>query len=430
MAKQTDTSLRNHVIYSIFVRNFSEEGNFQGVIPQLDRIKDLSVDTIWFLPFYPIGEAQRKGLEGSPYAIKNYREVDPNYGSMQDLDQLIDEIHSREMKVMIDIVFNHTSPDSYLVKNHPEWFYKTPEGWLGNRVGEWWDIVDLDYDNEGLWQDQIETLRFWAEKVDGFRCDVAPLIPIEFWVQARQEVEEVNPDLIWLSESVHPGFIRHLRSRGLIAHSDSEIYQAFDMTYDYDVRDEFEAYLKGEIPLSLYIYRLNLQDVIFPSNYIKMRNLENHDNPRAKHLIRNDQDLRQWTAFTYFQKGSTLIYNGQEVMADREPSLFDMDLIKWNWNQDMSPLLKRLGEINKLIDMNDLYTLTAHDELDTVVGTYKNEDEQVQWLGIFNLKSAKGEVPVDLEDGEYENLVTGKIVEIRDQKIEVRENPIIIQSKN
>ena len=220
MAKETPLEWRNLNIYSIFLRNFSKKGTFNAVHSELDRIKHLGTDVIWFLPFYPIGELNRKGSVGSPYAIKDFRSIDPAIGTLDDFKLLVQEIHKREMKVMIDIVFNHTAPDSILVQEHPEWFYKKPDGSMGNRVGDWTDIVDLDYSNDELWAYQIETLVQWAKIVDGFRCDVAPLIPIEFWKEARERVNAMKPDFIWLSETVEPHFIEHLRERDLIAHRD------------------------------------------------------------------------------------------------------------------------------------------------------------------------------------------------------------------
>ena len=162
MAYCTKTDLRNQVIYSIYVRNYSEEGTFLEVEKDLDRIKGLGVDIIWFLPIYPIGQEKRKGILGSPYAIADYRKVNPELGTMDDFKHLVEGIRTRGMRVMLDIVYNHTSPDSWLAKNHPEYFYKTPEGEMGNRVGDWGDIVDLDYGNKELWDYQIDTLKMWA----------------------------------------------------------------------------------------------------------------------------------------------------------------------------------------------------------------------------------------------------------------------------
>ena len=347
MAITTSKANRNMVMYSVFVRNYSEEGTFKQLQNDLDRIKALGVDIIWLLPIHPVGVVERKGAVGSPYAIKDYRAIDPALGTKEDLKELVQEIHARGMRCIIDVVYNHTSPDSWLAQHHPEWFYHKPDGSFGNKVGEWLDVVDLDYSQRDLWDYQIETLKQWAEIVDGFRCDVAPLIPLEFWLRARQEVETVHPGCFWLSESVEPIFTVENRARGLVSLSDSEIYQAFDVSYEYDIFAYFKDYLKGNIPLSEYAAAINRQEAIYPDNYVKLRYLENHDNARAKLMIPDEAALENWTAFIYFQKGMTLLYAGQEHQVTHLPSLFEKDPVQWDSSKDISPLLTRLAEIKR-----------------------------------------------------------------------------------
>ena len=148
MAFDTDKGHRNQVMYSVFVRNYSPEGTFEGVRKDLQRIRDLGVDIIWLMPIHPLGEKARKGSLGSPYAIKNYREVNPEFGTLEDFKALVDDIHALGMKCIIDVVYNHTSPDSWLSQNHPQWFYHKPDGSFSNRVGDLTDIIDLDYSNK------------------------------------------------------------------------------------------------------------------------------------------------------------------------------------------------------------------------------------------------------------------------------------------
>ena len=203
MAAHTDPKLQRQVIYSIYVRSHTPEGTFRAVIPDLDRIKALGTDIIWFMPIHPIGVEGKKGSLGCPYANRDYREVNPAYGTMEDFRTLVNEIHARGMKCMIDVVYNHTSPDSTLFREHPEWFYHGADGRPGNKIGDWADVIDLDYGKRELWDYQIESLVMWAGIVDGFRCDVASFVPLEFWLEARSAVEKVNPDCIWLAETVH-----------------------------------------------------------------------------------------------------------------------------------------------------------------------------------------------------------------------------------
>lgn len=424
MAKNTNLALRQAIIYSLYVRNFSEEGTFKAILPELDRIKALGTDVIWFLPFYPNGEIARKGTAGSPYAIRDYRTVDSHFGTLEDFDELVNQIHARGMKVMIDIVYNHTSPDSLLAQEHPEWFYHKEDGSFGNRVGDWSDIIDLDYAHRELWDYQIETLKLWASRgVDGFRCDVAPLIPLEFWQEARAEVEKIKPGTIWLSESIEPDFIKYMRSQGLTALSDGEIFQAFDMAYDYDVRGLWVDYLEGKLPLSAYIDRLNSQEVIFPANYIKLRNLENHDNRRAADLISDKAQLLQWTAFNYLQKGATLIYNGQEKQAMTVPSLFEKDTIDWT-GEDLSAYLSKLAKIKKMIPIDTDYQLVADDENDTVILVHHSKTQTI--AAAFSFKGKESEVVVDIPDGYYRNVMNGDEIAVVKGRIKVSDQVIVL----
>lgn len=430
MAYRTKTDLRSKVIYSVYVRNYSEEGSFAAVEKDLDRIKGMGVDIIWFLPIYPIGEERRKGKLGSPYAIADYRGINPELGTMDDFKHLVGKIHSKGMECMLDIVYNHTSPDSWLVKNHPEYFYKTPEGKMGNRVGDWGDIVDLDYNNRELWEYQIDTLKMWAGIVDGFRCDVAPLVPLEFWLKAREEVEKINPSCIWLSETVEPEFILDLRAKGMTNLSDSEIYQAFDMCYDYDIYHFFRQYLNRKGTLTRYVEAVNMQEYIYPADYVKMRYLENHDQERAKRIISGEQALRNWTAFIYFQKGATLIYAGQENQNETRPDLFNKDVINLDGCHDISDMLKQLYKVKKLpVVAKSSYHLSADDMLGVVVGEHKEIQGSDRLLGIFSFEGKSGQVDINMDDGVYINLADGKEIRVHNRKVDLKACPIIIEGK-
>jgi len=228
-------NLQKQVIYSVYVRAHTEEGTFLSLIPDLDRIKALGTDIIWFMPIHPIGVEGKKGSLGCPYANRDYRSVNPAYGTMEDFRILTEEIHRRGMKCMIDVVYNHTSPDAVLLQEHPEFYYRDENGNTGNKVGDWADVIDLDYSVPGLWDYQIESLCQWAKIVDGFRCDVASFVPVSFWNMARSFVEKVRPGCIWLGETVHQSFGNLVRREGFGCSRDTEAYEAFDMEYEYDI---------------------------------------------------------------------------------------------------------------------------------------------------------------------------------------------------
>ncbi len=427
MSNTTSKKLRNQVMYQIFVRNFTKEGTFKAIIPSLDRIKSLGVDIIWFAPIHPIGKLNRKGSLGSPYANMDYRSINPEYGTMADFKKTVKAIHEAGMKCMIDVVYNHTSPDSVLAKEHPEWFYHKPDGSFGNRVGDWTDVIDLDYNNKELWDYQIDSLKMWAEIVDGFRCDVAPLVPIEFWQKAREEVEKVHPGCIWLSESVDPGFIMTMRGLGLTAQSDSEMYQAFDILYDYDIYGDLTNYVSGTGTLSYYSDAINRQEYIYPDNYVKLRFLENHDQPRARFLFPKERALRNATAFLYFQKGMTLIYAGQEYGISHLPSLFDKDTVEWKSkdNIDLTPLMQKLYEIKQSDLFADSTYRTKTYEDNVIKAIHSRGDDKL--IGVFSLDGEPGIIPIHAEDGCYENLIDGNKIEVMHGYISISGEPIIIK---
>jgi len=418
-------SLRNLLIYEVYVRNHTTEGTFKAFAKDLDRIKALGVDFIWFMPIHKISEENKKGSLGCPYAVKDFKSINPEYGTKEDFKSLIKEIHERDMKVMIDIVFNHTGYNSKYYEENRDYFYKNSKGDVANKVGDWYDIIDLDYSNKDLRQEQIEVLKYWSNLgVDGFRCDVAPLIPMEFWIEARSAIEKINPNTIWLAETVHPHFLMELRNKGFIGHSDCETYQAFDITYDYGVDLDIKNYLKGKISLEKYLDKLRMQEYIYPNNYVKLRFLENHDQPRAAKLIPDYKKLKQWTAFKYFEKGAMLLYAGQESLDTNLPSLFDKDLIHWDhMKKDYSDFLKDLRRIksDKLLTEGN-YTIHKTDT-DLIYLSYKNDNHLK--VGFFNLSLFDKKLEVDIPNGTYENLINKKKITIENNQLHLNEDPII-----
>lgn len=426
MASTTDNALRTQVMYQVFVRDFSPEGTFDALRSQLDRIHALGADIIWLMPIHPIGETNRKGTLGSPYAIRDYRGINPEFGTLSDFQALVEDIHARGMKCIIDVVYNHTSPDSVLFREHPDWFYRREDGTPGNRIGDWTDVIDLDYSNRALWDYQIETLKYWAGMVDGFRCDVAPLVPLAFWQEARREVETVRPGCIWLAESVEPRFIRHIRGRGMTALSDSEVFQAFDICYDYDIYWDWRAALDGSGTLQAYADAVERQEYIYPGNYVKLRFLENHDQTRARFLAPDIRALKNQTAFLFFQKGMALVYAGQERGVSHLPSLFEKDDVPWDApeNIDLSAFMRRLSDIKRHeIFAGGAYSLQAVGER-FLVGHYRRDKHEA--LGVFSLRGEAGYVPVDFEDGSYVNLIDGSPAEVFRGGIASLGEPIIL----
>lgn len=417
--------LRSMTLYSIFIRNFG--GTFKAVEADLKRIRDLGVDAIWLLPIHPIGTAKRKGSLGSPYAISDYRAVNPEFGTMDDFVQLCRTAHALGLKVLIDVVYHHTSPDSVLVHTHPEFFYRKPDGSFGNHVGDWTDIIDFDFENRNLWDELIDTLCFWAQYVDGFRCDVAALVPLDFWLEARKRVEPVRPGCIWLAESVEHEFIRYNRAQGLDALSDSELYQAFDICYDYDIYADYVAYAQGRIPLSEYLAAIVRQESTFPADYVKLRNTENHDRPRTAELFPDPVVRENWLAWNFFQKGIALLYCGQEWAADHTPTLFDPDPVCREGQPMHEALLKALIAMKKdPLFADGVYSIEARPN-DVIVGTWTLQNRKA--VGVFSMKGKPVRTEVPLPDGAYRNLLSGERCAVTSGILSASGRPIVLISE-
>lgn len=412
------------IIYEVFVRNHTKEGNFHALIPDLKRIKGLGVDVVWLMPIHPIGKANRKGTLGSPYSISDYLKINPDLGTLDDFKALVKAIHKEGMKCMIDVVYNHTAHDAVFVKDHPDYYYQTPKGKFGNKIADWSDIIDLDFQNLDLQEELIEILCYWRRLgVDGFRCDVASLVPVTFWRKAKERVDQIEKDTLWLAESVHGHFVQELRNRDFYAASDAELYQAFDITYDYDIHHTFEGYFQGKNTLSAYLDALGLQGAKNPAGARKLRFLENHDQPRAAFLLPDVNQRKNWMAFHWMLPGDVLLYAGQERGAGHLPSLFDRDPISWEpvWEEGES-WVKKLAAIERNSIEGVIQFASIENEGVSVL--FKESDETIE-IGVFNLEQRTGEIPLPYPiTGQVENLYTNQIVELSEGKLRLKAEPI------
>ena len=430
MSRTTDPKLRKLMLYQVYVRNYSEAGTFKALQDDLPRIKALGTDVLYLLPIHPIGEKNRKGELGSPYSIKDYNAINPELGDEADFKALIQATHDHGMQLMMDIVYNHTSYDSVLLEHHPEFFYQNAQGQFTNRVADWWDITDFDYTKDRrLYQVLTDSLVHYTKLgVDGFRFDVASFLPLDFLEEAHAAVKAVNPNTLWLSESVHGHFLRLIRNSGFDCLSESEIYQVFDMAYDYDAHPFFEAYLKGEKPLQSYLDFLILQEEIYPKNYVKMRNLENHDFGRIAHHLQGHQaKLEQWHAFSFFSRGSTMIYMGGEYSALHHPDLFNKDVITKD-GKDLSPLIQACAKAVKSdVFTTGVYALEKAPEADVIIGRYDTQDEHV--VGLFNVADAQGTMTLHGLSGTYRDLISGDTITLVEGANPIPSQPLILHKR-
>ncbi len=306
---------RNLALYEVNLRQYSPSGSFKDFQTHLVRLRDMGVGILWFMPIHPIGDLHRKGTLGSPYSVKDYRGVNPEHGTLDDFKALVRAAHELGMYVIIDWVANHTAWDNPLVAEHPEWFTRDRRGRLVSPVPDWSDVVDLNYEVRAVWDYMIDAMCFWVREadIDGFRCDVAGMVPTEFWKEARQALDALKPVFMlaeWDSPDLHPWF---------------------DMTYDWKLYRLFNAIASGQKRPSAIFTHLRRDARRYPPDAYRMRFTSNHDENswNGTEYERLGDGAEAFAVLTCTLPGMPLIYTGQEAGLDRRLRFFDKDPIVW-----------------------------------------------------------------------------------------------------
>ncbi len=422
--------LRNSSIYQVFVRNYKGEGKFKDLINDIKRISDMGFEYLYLCPIHPIGKVNRKGTLGSPYAISDYYKINDEYGDMEDFDDLVKECHNNNLKIMIDIVINHSSPDCVFTLTNPEFYYRNNEGNFGNRVADWTDVIDFNYDNKALREEMIKMLSFWANKgVDGFRCDVASLVPSDFWLEAKEAISKINKDFVWLGESVEFEFIEAIRKLSFKAFTDYELFEAFDMLYSYDIKSFINDAFINEKNLNILARMINYQNSEFKLNNLKVKYLENHDNERIYTLLKkNKNKVLNYLAFIFLQRGVPFVYAGQEAWCEHKPTLFDKDMLDWsNYDETYVELIKKLNSLRKLDIFKDETYCHVGEHEDYFDVTLCSEKEE--YYGIYNVLDLKDKMKTELNDGTYINLIDDKEVIITNTEVDSSCLPLFVRVK-
>ena len=307
--------VRDGVIYEIYPRAFSQQGNFNAITARLDDLKDLGVTILWLMPIHPIGQKKKKGTIGSPYAVRDYYAINPDYGTAAELKRLIREAHARSMKVIIDIVANHTSWDSVLMKR-PEFYERDAQGQI-TYPHDWYDIAALNYSNQELRRYMTDMLKYWLREfdLDGFRCDVAAEVPTDFWENARVELDKIKPDIVMLAE----------------AHEAELLVNAFDLDYSWPLHSALAKVVQGLSSAATLREEWEKEVQTWPRGALHMRFSDNHDERRAIARFGEPAALAA-SAFVFTLDGVPMIYNGMEVGDTTEsgaPALFEKLPIFW-----------------------------------------------------------------------------------------------------
>jgi len=378
-ARPSPAWLRDGVVYEIFPRNFSREGNFNGITARLQDLQDLGVNILWLMPIHPQGEKMKKGTLGSPYSVRDYYKINPDYGTEADLKRLVFEAHKRGMKVIIDIVANHTAWDSVMM-NHPEFYKQDAKGKIIPPVPEWTDVAGLNYDNAKLREYMIAMLKHWVDPatfdLDGFRCDVAYMVPTSFWEEARAALSSVKPNLILLAEASKPDLLLN----------------GFDIDYSWPLHASLNRVLTHGAAASELQRSWEKSEREFPQHSLHLRFSDNHDEARAVARFGINGALAS-SALMFCLDGVPLLYNGMEVgdaTESGDPALFEKMPIFWE-PKERPPLRKIYRDLIKLRKQypafrNDRVIWLENSDVDNLV-TFMRLDSKDEFVFVLNLSN-------------------------------------------
>lgn len=321
----------NKTLYEVYVRAFSKEGTFKAVKEKLPVTKALGIDVLWFMPIFPIGIKQRKGTLGCPYSVRDYYTVNPEYGSEKDFKKLISEAHKLDIKIVIDLVANHVAHDYIGFAADPDLVLKDKKGNPTRKIADWTDVVDLDYAYKNASEHVYKIMRHWLEEynVDGFRCDVAGLVPLSFWEWSVPQLQKIKPDIYLLAEGDGP-----------LLHT-----KAFHSTYDWVLYELMQRVQQGKESAHILLEWQDIRKNIYPKNALPLRFVENHDKKRATEVF--DKSIIPFIVFIFTMDGIPLLYNGQEIGAKEYLSLFDKQEIDWNKDVHLKAVYSQLIKLRK-----------------------------------------------------------------------------------
>jgi glycosidase len=329
--KNVPSWAKNATIYEVNLRQFSQEGTFARFQNDLPRLKKMGIDILWFMPIHPIGVKNRKGKQGSYYSVQDYKAVHPDHGSLEDFKNLVTAAHKLGMYVIIDWVANHSAFDNvWIEQGHLDWYTLDSAGQLQPPLGtDWWDVADLNYENKAMRTAMIDALKFWVREcdIDGYRCDVADWVPVDFWEEARIALDSVK-DVFMLAES-----------ETAILHN-----KAFDMTYAWEFHFIMNDIAQGKKSVRHIREYLEGKAKSYPQNAYRMHFTSNHDENSWKgtEQERLGDAVKTFAVLSATMEGMPLVYNGQEAGMNKRLQFFEKDVMTWpDWSMTdfYTPLL-------------------------------------------------------------------------------------------
>ena len=373
--------VKNQTIYEVNLRQYTDDGTISSFRTHLPRLKEMGFGILWFMPIHPIGEKNRKGELGSYYSVKDYFALNPEFGTAEEFKSLVDEIHMMGMYVIIDWVANHTACDNEMVSANPEWYTKDKNGDFQPPSGtDWSDVYDLDYSNLELREYMVDAMKFWVKEydIDGFRCDVAGMVPTDFWESAAGQLSSIK-SVFMLAEWEEPELLE----------------QAFQADYNWSLYHILKdiASLKKEIA-SIRDYYENPKKQ-YPVNALKMNFLDNHDeNSWNRVMVEHFGDrVYPLSAMLFTLPGIPMIYSGQESRVEKKLKFFEKDTIQWNNFPDGS-FYKKLIRLRKKhsVFWSNNTTLEFIDGLPKDVVGFKRWDSKNTYYVILNFSNQVQEI--------------------------------------
>lgn len=396
------------VIYEVNIRQYTPEGTFKAFTAHIPRLKAMGVDILWIMPINPIGELNRKGSMGSYYAVKDYKSVNPEFGTDADFRELVSAAHKNGMMVILDWVANHTAWDHVWIESNPEWYTKNDKGEIIAPVEDWSDVADLNYDNGELRAAMKDALAYWVREfdIDGYRCDVAGMVPVDFWESARMQLDSIK-SVFMLAEAEEP-----------LLHK-----KAFDANYAWELHHIMNEISKGKMNAGNLRKYFKKEPTRFADSVYRMAFTSNHDENSWNGTVfeRMTNSYKTFAAFTYAAPTFPLIYSGQEAGLDKRLAFFEKDTIEWK-ESEMAELYTKLNQLKheNAALWNGRYggainVLKTNNKSRIFAFSRKNDDNEI--LAVFNLSDTATVVKIKdlVTDKTYKNLLTGSAFSVGDE---------------
>ena len=421
----------NDIIYQIYVRDYTEEGTLSALCEKLDYIKSLDVSIIQLLPIHPIGKLDKLGTYGSPYSISDYEKINPDFGNISDLKKLIKECHRRGLKLILDVVINHTSKDAKLLKNHPEYYLKK-DGKITRKFEAFTDVLDLDYHSEDLQKYMIDMLkRYLSFGVDGFRFDVCSLLDKDFLKRALTELKKEKEDVVLIGEAVNSSFIEYVRSINYHCYSNQEMFQCgFDALYHYVSFDPLLKFFETKKIDDLLKYKgaLNVENYTICEEGFIIRSIENHDQRRIASLSDVDSFIKSVFSFSLFTRGPGFIYNGKECKNSKRLNFFEKEDIDFTiHDKNYSDFVMKNIRLKRRESNKDLHLSMIVDSNKKTIAIKNLYNDGHYEIGIFNFEEKECRVTVNIDDGEYIDLLTDKHYMIKKHSFTINDPVILVK---